>query len=404
MSKWESVTLGELIKIKHGFAFEGEYFEEQGEYVLLTPGNINLTGGLKITGKEKSYSGEFPKSFIFDEGDLVVVMTDLIQDAPILGGAFIIPEGGKYLHNQRLGLVTVNERADKQYVYYLLNSEAYRGQVRGTATGATVRHTAPERIYKCKILLPPLPLQRQIAAVLRRYDALLENYQAQIAALEGMAQELYREWFVRGRCPVAKPDEGLHKLVPLNQLAKVNPKAFNADENKEVQYIDISSVGQGYINEITKYQFGNAPGRARRAVQDGDIIFATVRPENRCFALIIRPDENMVVSTGFAVISPVKPFYSCYIYCQFYNESFVAEIANKATGAAYPQVGFDDLMETKIVFPSEDAIKAFDKIVKPMFDKVANLQAQITTLRATRDALLPRLLSGQLLPAATPTF
>lgn len=96
--------------------------------------------------------------YISSAGDLIIVMTDLVNTDPILGGAFFIPEDNKYLHNQRLGLVTnrYEKHLDKRYLYYLLNSESYRAQVRGSASGATVRHTAPKRIYQCKVKPPDL--------------------------------------------------------------------------------------------------------------------------------------------------------------------------------------------------------------------------------------------------------
>src|SRR5688572_9977819 len=147
--KWDTINLGEVMDVKHGFAFKGESFADSGEFILLTPGNCHESGGLKLKGdKEKYYSGEFPEEYLLREGDMLVVMTDLINSAPILGGSFLIPEDNRFLHNQRLGLVQItNERRiNKGFLFYLLNTHAYRGQVRGSASGATVRHTSPSRI------------------------------------------------------------------------------------------------------------------------------------------------------------------------------------------------------------------------------------------------------------------
>jgi type I restriction enzyme S subunit len=76
-------------------------------------------------------------------------MTDLTQNAPILGSPAFIDQDNKYLHNQRLGkIVALNERdLEKHFLFYLLNLPAVRDQIRSSATGATVRHTAPDRIY-----------------------------------------------------------------------------------------------------------------------------------------------------------------------------------------------------------------------------------------------------------------
>ena len=127
--KWDTIQLGEVIDVKHGFAFKSQYFAESGELVLLTPGNCRESGGLKLKGdKEKYYVGEFPPEFLLVEGDMLVVMTDLINIAPILGGSFLIPENNRFLHNQRLGLVRITDasRIDKTFLYYLLNTYEYR--------------------------------------------------------------------------------------------------------------------------------------------------------------------------------------------------------------------------------------------------------------------------------------
>lgn len=82
---WRKCKLGEIISIKHGWAFKGEYFSDNGKYILLTPGNAYEQGGMKLRpGKEKYYLGEFPQEFLMKAGDMLVVMTDLIQAAPIL--------------------------------------------------------------------------------------------------------------------------------------------------------------------------------------------------------------------------------------------------------------------------------------------------------------------------------
>ena len=178
---WDSVTLGELIDIKHGFAFKSQYFTNEGKYILLTPGNCNGTGGLKLKGeKEKFYKGEIPEDFLLSAGDLIVVMTDLVNTAPILGGAFMIPEDDRFLHNQRLGLVSLKDtsRINKKFLYYLLNTQGYRGQVRGSASGATVRHTSPDRIKQCSVQVPNnVDEQVKIASILSAYDDLIENQQ-----------------------------------------------------------------------------------------------------------------------------------------------------------------------------------------------------------------------------------
>lgn len=101
---WEEKQLSELCDIKHGYAFEGKYFKNEGEYVLLTPGNFYEIGGYRDRGaKQKFFTGVIPREYVLNEGDLLVAMTE--QAAGLLGSPILVPESEKFLHNQRLGLV-----------------------------------------------------------------------------------------------------------------------------------------------------------------------------------------------------------------------------------------------------------------------------------------------------------
>jgi type I restriction enzyme, S subunit len=93
---WKLDRLGSYFHIKHGYAFKGAYFADAGEYILLTPGNFQADGGIKPRGeREKFYAGDFPNAFLLKRDDLLVVMTDLTQNAPILGSPAFIPEDNK---------------------------------------------------------------------------------------------------------------------------------------------------------------------------------------------------------------------------------------------------------------------------------------------------------------------
>ncbi|MHC5825145.1 MAG: restriction endonuclease subunit S, partial [Nostoc sp.] len=147
---WKVIKLGNLIDIKHGYAFKGEFFrtEPPGD-VLLTPGNFAIGGGFK-DDKFKYYVGEVPEDFVFDEGDLVVTMTDLSKTGDTLGYPAIIPapRGNRYLHNQRLGKISIKLDAlvSKLHLYSVLRTDTYRNEILASATGTTVKHTSPDRI------------------------------------------------------------------------------------------------------------------------------------------------------------------------------------------------------------------------------------------------------------------
>src|SRR5688500_2840703 len=105
---WRKARLGDLIVVKHGFAFKGEFFREAppGD-VLVTPGNFAIGGGFK-RDKLKYYVGEVPRDFVLNPGDLLVTMTDLSKTGDTLGFPAWVPEwpSQQFLHNQRIGRVS----------------------------------------------------------------------------------------------------------------------------------------------------------------------------------------------------------------------------------------------------------------------------------------------------------
>lgn len=409
MKGWKSVTVGDLCKIKHGWAFKGEYFADNGKYFLLTPGNFNESGGLKLkVGKEKYYSGEFPKEYLLERDDLLVVMTDLIQSAPILGGSAMTPQNDKFLHNQRLGKVfDINEvLTTKKFLYWLFNFEGYRCQIRGSASGATVRHTAPERIYKCKAALPPLPAQKKIAGILSAYDDAIENNLRRIKLLEEMAQITYEEWFVRLRFPG-------HTTTPINKATGL-PEGWNKKENgdccevsgggtpsREVpEYWEDGKIKWFSPTDLSKAnslclldssdkitEFGLKKSSAR--LMGKHTFMMTSRATIGLFGIV---DIDYSTNQGFINVTPLKPDHKYFLLFNFKYR--VDEFIGHASGATFPEISKSKFKKLKIVWPSENIISLFHQYCSPIVAEMMNLTKQNQRLREARDILLPRLMTG----------
>ena len=169
--------LGEFIRVKHGWAFKGEFFAESGSQSILTPGNFYEKGGFKCNdGRERFYTGTYPKEYLMKKGDLIVAMTE--QAAGLLGSTAIVPEDNRYLHNQRIGLITCNEKIDKLFAYYLFMTKTVREQIALSSSGTKVKHTSPERIYDVEVTIPSINKQKRIANVLWQIDKKIENNNA----------------------------------------------------------------------------------------------------------------------------------------------------------------------------------------------------------------------------------
>jgi type I restriction enzyme S subunit len=294
---------------------------------------------------------------------------------------------------------------DGGFLYYYLSSTDTQNRLLSLNIGVAQPSLKVPHLLSLAVEIPTLPVQRRIAGILSAYDDLIENSQRRIRLLEDMARALYREWFVHFRFPG-------HESVPLRpsalgdipqgwevkklgDVAEVNCAQINArNAPEEIHYIDISSVSPGQIDSITTYAFADAPGRARRIVQHGDVLWSCVRPNRRSHAQIMHPEAGTIASTGFAVLTATKvPF--TFLYFATTTDDFVAFLTNNATGAAYPAVSGATFEKADVLIPSAPLLKNFSDATIPMTEQSHTLHRQIQNLRRTRDLLLPRLLSGQ---------
>jgi type I restriction enzyme S subunit len=157
---WNNKKLGDFIEIKHGYAFKGASITaDETDKILVTPGNFKIGGGFNSHKYKYFNSEDFPVSYVLDEGDFVVTMTDLSQDNDTLGYPAFIPEikGKRLLHNQRVGKVLVRKsHSDKRFfLYHLMKSAEYRHYVLGSSSGMAVAHTSPNSIYGFEFNVPP---------------------------------------------------------------------------------------------------------------------------------------------------------------------------------------------------------------------------------------------------------
>ncbi|MBD2428406.1 restriction endonuclease subunit S [Phormidium sp. FACHB-1136] len=202
---WEKKKLKDLVNISHGYAFKGPDFEKSSDLdkpIVLTPGNYSEDGTLYFTSQNtKRLTGQpAPDGYLFDVGDLTIVMTDLSSKMKILGKPAFI-EHPNILHNQRIGRIHFqSDSVSPRYVYYFLRTQLFSDSIKATATGTMVRHTAPKRILANEILYP-INLDEQ-SLIITQLDELamevqkLESiYQQKLTALNELKQSILQKAF-----------------------------------------------------------------------------------------------------------------------------------------------------------------------------------------------------------------
>lgn len=264
-----------------------------------------------------------------------------------IGQVGLIPENGPYpeyvISNKQLKLRVNQKIASPLFCFYYFASPLHVEQVRNRNIGGAVPGINLGILKSFRIALPPIKVQDRLIEILGSYDDLIENNRRRIVLLEDAARQVYQEWFVRLRFPgrehtriVDGVPEGWQRKR-LGALADINRENLSNSFDGEIEYIDIASVSPGQVNETTRYNLHDAPSRARRVVKHGDIIWSCVRPNRRSYAVIWNPPQNLIASTGFAVISP-RALPTSFLYQALITDSFVGYLGNHAKGAAYPAV------------------------------------------------------------------
>lgn len=198
---WHEATLADLCNIKHGYAFEGEYFSDSGDHVLLTPGSFFETGGFRDRGeKTKYFTGPIPTDYVLSQGDLLVAMTE--QAAGLLGSPLLVPESNRFLHNQRLGLVTGKPAVHwtNEFFFHVFNLLAVRKAIHASASGAKVRHTSPGKIGAVQVAFPDnqaeqLRIAAQVEEIEQASIALQSIYRQKLTALDDLKKSLLHQAF-----------------------------------------------------------------------------------------------------------------------------------------------------------------------------------------------------------------
>ena len=411
MSEWKRYKLGELLRVKHGWAFKGEFFSDTGVQSILTPGNFYESGGFKANPlKDRFYSGDYPKEYLCSKGDLVVAMTE--QAAGLLGSTAIVPEDNRYLHNQRIGLISCNESLNKDFAYYLFMTQSVRQQISRSASGTKVKHTSPEKIYDVQVDIPKIQTQKNIAFFLSSLDKKIQINNQINQELEAMAKTLYDYWFVQFDFPDqnGKPYKssggkmdynpelkreipegwGVEKLSSLLEIGRetINPMKTPKEEFKYY------SIPEYDVSGSFSYELGETIRSNKFIVEKSDLLVSKLNPWfNR---VVYNLEENAISSTEFIVWKTFNRFEKNFLYQVATSKEFIEYCTRFATGTSnsHKRVSPDIMVGFQIPF-EKTYIQKFGEITDSIRTQVLQNNVQNQELTQLRDWLLPMLMNGQ---------
>ncbi|MEQ9380270.1 MAG: restriction endonuclease subunit S [Imperialibacter sp.] len=323
-----------------------------------------------------------------------------------LGVPYRVEEGiGEFGISSSLAIIRVaNPQLLPNYLAYWMKGQFFQQSLKRIQSGSAQGFLSLEMIRSLPIHYPSYAQQKKIASILSAYDDLIENNNQRIKLLEEMAEEIYREWFVRLRFPGYKDVNFIDpqgKIVPHSTLGAL-PEGWEIKQlnllckNLSSKRRPISSINRANMHGKFPYY-----GAAKIIDYIDDYIF-----EGKY--LLVAEDGSVITSEGYPVLQFVNDkfwvsnhahvlqgqgdFSTEYLYLSLSRYA----ISGHVTGAAQPKINRENLNRISLLKPLPQILTEFNGLIVPLFDQRHLLIQKNQLLQQTRDLLLPRLMSGKL--------
>lgn len=292
--------------------------------------------------------------------------------------------------NQQINALLVNENYDSQYVFYLLRYVKGYFQQIGAGTGSGKGIVNKSTFEKSRICVEKdLFFQKKIATMLSAYDDLIENNNKRIKILEQIAENLYKEWFVRFRFPgyeTAEFENGIPKGWEIRRLDKVSklsaggdaPKDFSLVQSKEYP---IPIYSNGIVNDGL-YGYCKKPTRTAKSI--------TISARGTVGFVCLRFQPYMPIVRLVSIEPKNESLDVFYLYYYFKENSI------EGYGTSQQQITIPYLSKKKILVPNINLMEKFGIYIVKLFENINALKEKNKNLIKQRDLLLPRLMSGKL--------
>lgn len=408
---WRRVRLGEIAEFRNGVNYTKDNFGE----------------GVKVINVKDFQDYTSPKYETLDE----INPEGVIRDAHLLREndvVFVRSNGNRELIGRSLALLSVptepvthsaftirarlhpKPELNPRFYAYVFRSGVIRQVLSAHGSGANISNLNQDILDRLVVPLPPRHAQDRIAAILSAYDDLIENNTRRIAILEEMARRLYEEWFVHFRFPgheeveFAETELGTAPNTwQVQTIAETFKITGGGTPSKKVdEYWADGTIDWYSPTDLTK---------AGTAFMDGSSSKITPLGLQKSSARLFPPFSVMMTSRatigaiaintteactnqGFITCLPNRRF-PLYVLMHWLREN-VEMFINLASGATFKEISKGVFKEIKLLVPSQSLVDEFERFVAPMMQTMLVLQRKNANLRAQRDLLLPKLVSGEI--------
>jgi len=272
--------------------------------------------------------------------------------------------------------------------------------------GSTFKAITKKEIDKFQILLPHLPEQKKIAEVILTTDHAIEEVDESINKTEKLKKGLMQELLTKGighkefkETEIGEiPKEW--RVVEMKDIADINKELRDPRRelsNKKFFYIDIDSIENetGVIKNLREIIGREAPSRARRQVRYNDVIMSTVRPYLKAFAIISKPYDSQICSTGFAVLSCKERILPKFLLYTLFSKPLVSQFNRVMVGAQYPALNSSQVKKLKIPLTTIPEQEKIVEILSTIDKRIQLLKEKKNKLERVKKGLMNELLTGR---------
>jgi type I restriction enzyme S subunit len=287
-----------------------------------------------------------------------------------------------------------------EFLYYYMEQTHVVRWLEQHAVGTTMLNLNTEIVAGLPVRYPAVDIQRRIADILSAYDDLIENNRRRIALLEEAARQLYREWFVRLRFPGHEHTriangvpEGWERKVLGDICTDVRETVLPEELESDTPYIGLEHMPR---RSITLSEWGRAEDvtSTKHRFRTGEILFGKIRPYFHKVGIAF---VDGVASSDAIVLRPVSPALRGLVLLTVSSDPFVAQASQTMReGSKMPRADWKLMKHYAVAVPPSGLLSPFNGIVESITEQLKTLTFQTQKLRAARDLLLPRLMSGEI--------
>ncbi len=373
MSKWKEVRLGEVIMLKRGYDLPLSKFE-LGKYPVIAASDLR--------GYHSDFKASPPVITLGRSGSIGDVQIVFTEAWPLNTTLYV----KKFNGNNEI------------FIYYLLKTIDFKR----FNSGAGVPTLNRNHLNKLKIKIPDLETQKKVAQVLSSYDELIENNNRRIELLENMAEEIYKEWFVRMRFP-GHEEVSFEKGIPegwevkkIGELGEVITGKTPSTKNNLYYGNDILFVktpdmhNNTFINDTeVKLSSLGSKSQINKLLPENSIMVSCIGTGGIVSINSKKAHTNQQINS--IILKDIKLREWAYLTLKSMKGTIEAFGSTGATMTNLSKGKFENL---KILYPTKKLLLEFNLLNEPIFSKILKLNKQNQNLIKQRDMLLPRLMNG----------